>query len=192
MRQFDEKVQLLANKFKGQLKTFRIGLNQLAGQTVQAICYNCPNLEILGFGHVDIFDVECPLNDSLGFARTPQLMMAFNSLTKLRVLGLDCFRNHEQNSNLTLKELDISSLQTLSLCNSSFVTNELVLRCFEANSTLNIKLEDGKFDEQVFKEFEDKKYKLVTVLVDRKIPYYKSDQHLITNCSDSDIKWDSD
>lgn len=48
------------------------------------------------------------------------------------------------------------------------------MRCFQANSKLAIKVEDHKFDEQVLKEFLDKKNKLITIANHRKIPYYRS------------------
>lgn len=158
----------MAKKFKGQLKTFRVGFYKLTEHTVRDICYNCPNLEELSFHFVDTCDRLLTWVDTFGFEITSAVTMAFNSL---RVLGLDY--SGPQNMTVTLQELDIPSLRTLSLCNNSFVSKQQPMDCFKANSKLTIKVEDGKFNEQVLKEFNVKKYMLITGLpVCRKIPYY--------------------
>lgn len=92
------------------------------------------------------------------------MVVEFNKLTKLRVLGLD-FLMVEQDEGVSLKELKLPNLRTLSLCNSPFMSQRLLIECsgIWRLPSLTVEVENGKFDQLVLKEFKDMMYNVVSL-----------------------------
>lgn len=159
--ELEANIKNIVRTFQGQLKTLVLPFARLDETTVQLICTSCSNLEVLHFGYVEQKDKlpsaypDVPLP---GFQITSAIIMDLNKLTKLRELGLDCILV-EQDEQVSLKQLVLPNLRSLSLCKSTFISNQMLIGFIEVTKrpNLGIHIEQDKIDGQLYDQLQELK-----------------------------------